>query len=119
MERQGLLFVYAGRSENASRVNVPIIEPMEDGSNDWVCLNTFRDLPYDALTLLENVLDSSHVPFTHHNTVGNRINAAPVELEIVESGRQGFEGLWEEGPRKGTLGRQTTFSSRPILCGTT
>jgi len=30
-------------------------------TRQWICLNTFRDLPYDALTLLENVLDSSHV----------------------------------------------------------
>jgi phenylpropionate dioxygenase-like ring-hydroxylating dioxygenase large terminal subunit len=106
--RQGLLFVYPGNAENAAKVPVPIIEPMEAEPEGWVCLNTFRDLPYDALTLLENVLDSSHVPFTHHKSVGNRSYASPVELEVVESGKHGFRGVWEEGPRKGTLGRQTT-----------
>ncbi|HEY9698435.1 MAG TPA: Rieske 2Fe-2S domain-containing protein [Trichocoleus sp.] len=106
--KQGLLFVYPGKVENAARVKVPIIEAMEESPSEWVCLNTFRDLPYDALTLLENVLDSSHVPFTHHQSVGNRSNASPVELEVVASGRQGFDGVWEEGPRKGTLGRQQT-----------
>jgi phenylpropionate dioxygenase-like ring-hydroxylating dioxygenase large terminal subunit len=103
--RQGLLFVYPGQQES-DRVSVPIIDAMEENPEDWVCLNTFRDLPYDALTLLENVLDSSHVPFTHHRSVGNRANAAPVELDVLASDKQGFTGFWAEGPRKGTLGQQ-------------
>lgn len=114
-ERQGLLFVYPGEPENAPKVKVPIIEPMEESPIGWVCLNTFRDLPYDALTLIENVIDASHVPFTHHRSVGNRANAAPVELELVESGKQGFRGTWAEGPRKGTLGRQDTTFIAPSL----
>jgi phenylpropionate dioxygenase-like ring-hydroxylating dioxygenase large terminal subunit len=113
--RQGLLFVYPGKPENAEKVEVPIIEPMEETPEDWVCINIVRDLPYDALTLLENVLDASHVPYTHHRTVGNRANAAPVELELVESGKQGFTGLWEEGPRRGALGRQDTRFIAPNL----
>ena len=112
--RQGLLFVYAGQPENAEKVTVPIIEALEDPTG-WVCLNTFRDLPYDALTLLENVLDSSHLPFTHHKSVGNRANAAPVELEVVKSDRQGFQGVWAEGPRRGPLGRQDTTFVAPSL----
>ena len=88
---------------------------MEDGSDDWVCLNTFRDLPYDALTLLENVLDSSHVPFTHHKSVGNRATASPAELDVLESGKQGFKGFWQDGPRKGTLGSQNTMFIAPSL----
>lgn len=114
-ERQGLLFLYPGQPENAAKVKIPIIEPLEESPDGWICLNTFRDLPYDALTLLENVLDASHVPFTHHRSVGNRSNAAPVELEVVESGKQGFKGVWEEGPRKGTLGRQDTTFIAPSL----
>jgi phenylpropionate dioxygenase-like ring-hydroxylating dioxygenase large terminal subunit len=106
--RQGLLFVYAGEAERAAATPIPIIEALEEDPQSWVCLNTFRDLPYDALSLLENVLDSSHVPFTHHQSVGNRAYAGPVELEVTTSDRQGFSGLWEEGPRLGTLGRQTT-----------
>lgn len=113
--RQGLLFVYPGNPENASRTEVPIVGPLEEAPDGWVCLNTFRDLPYDALTLMENVLDSSHIPYTHHRTVGNRANAAPVELEVVESGKGGFKGTWAEGPRRGTLGRQDTTFVAPGL----
>jgi len=114
-ERQGLLFVYPGKPENATKTRVPIVDLLEESPNEWVCLNTFRDLPYDALTLLENVLDASHVPYTHHRSVGNRANAGPVELEILESGRQGFKGMWEEGPRRGQLGRQDTIFIAPGL----
>jgi phenylpropionate dioxygenase-like ring-hydroxylating dioxygenase large terminal subunit len=113
--RQGLLFVYPGKPENAEKVTIPIIEPMEETPKDWVCINIVRDLPYDALTLLENVLDPSHVPYTHHRTVGNRVNAAPVDLELVESGKHGFTGLWQEGPRRGALGRQDTRFIAPNL----
>jgi phenylpropionate dioxygenase-like ring-hydroxylating dioxygenase large terminal subunit len=113
--RQGLLFVYPGKTENAAKTRVPIIEPLEESPDEWICLNTFRDLPYDALTLLENVLDASHVPFTHHRSVGNRSNASSVELEVVESGKQGFKGKWQEGPRRGTLGAQDTTFIAPAL----
>lgn len=113
--RQGLLFVYAGRAENASHTKVPTVDVLEEESDGWICLNTFRDIPYDALTLMENVLDTSHIPYTHHRTVGNRANVSAVELEIVESGKWGFKGVWEAGPRKGTLGRQDTTFIAPGL----
>jgi phenylpropionate dioxygenase-like ring-hydroxylating dioxygenase large terminal subunit len=115
IERQGLLFVYAGNPANADRVKLPLIEPMEENPDAWICIDTFRDLPYDCLTLLENVLDASHVPFTHHNTIGKRSNAAPVELEILSANKNGFTGTWAEGPRKGTLGRQDTVFIAPTL----
>jgi phenylpropionate dioxygenase-like ring-hydroxylating dioxygenase large terminal subunit len=114
-EQQDLLFVYAGQPENADRVQIPVIEPLESDPEGWICLNTWRDLPYDALTLLENVLDSSHLPFTHHRSVGNRANAAPVELELVATGKSGFQGFWAEGPRRGKLGSQTTTFIAPSL----
>jgi phenylpropionate dioxygenase-like ring-hydroxylating dioxygenase large terminal subunit len=67
----------------------------------------------DAVTLLENVLDVSHVPFTHHKTVGNRNNASPVLATITREAEDGFDAFWEEGPRRGKLGSQTTSFSRP------
>ena len=113
--RQGLLFVYPGSPERAEKTPIAIVEPIEEDPQDWVVLNTFRDLPYDALTLLENVIDSSHIPYTHHRSVGNRSNVMSMELEVVESDRQGFKGFWKEGPRKGTLGSQYTNFIAPSL----
>ena len=96
-------------------MNVPIIEPVEAEPEGWVMLNTFRDLPYDALTLLENVLDASHIPYTHHKTVGKRENAAPMQMDVVTSGKSGFQGIWPEGPRRGQLGTQHTAFVAPSL----
>ncbi|MCS6959401.1 MAG: Rieske 2Fe-2S domain-containing protein [Pseudanabaenaceae cyanobacterium SKYGB_i_bin29] len=116
--KQGLLFVYGKPGIEANPVEIPVVPAITEAETDpqeWVCLDTFRDLPYDAFTLLENVLDSSHLPFTHHRSVGNRANAAPMELKILESNRAGFVGFWAEGPRKGQLGSQTTYFVAPNL----
>ncbi|MFM2304111.1 MAG: hypothetical protein RLZZ135_1521 [Cyanobacteriota bacterium] len=116
--QQGLLFIYPGTAEKAANTPVPLIPvPMEADKpiDGWIILNTFRDLPYDALTLLENVLDPSHLPYTHHGSVGKRSNAGPVELEVLSSDKSGFTGTWADGPRKGTLGRQNTTFIAPGL----
>ena len=116
---QGLLFVWSG-DPDAARVEdlplVPLLQEQGKGWADgWIVQDTFRDLPMDALTLLENVLDVSHVPFTHHQTVGRRENAAPVEAVITAESWRGFEALWEEGPRRGKLGSQLTQFRAPQL----
>ncbi|NJK41031.1 MAG: Rieske 2Fe-2S domain-containing protein [Acaryochloridaceae cyanobacterium SU_2_1] len=113
--RQGLLFAYPGQRERASLTPIPIVDPIEGAGDEWVILDGVRDMPYDILTLLENVLDPSHLPYTHHRSVGNRNNAGPVELEVTEFGKQGFQGIWAEGPRRGTMGPQTTTFIAPGL----
>jgi phenylpropionate dioxygenase-like ring-hydroxylating dioxygenase large terminal subunit len=110
-----MLFVYPGNPENALSTALPIVDPLEESPSEWIIINTFRDLPYDALTLLENVLDSSHIPYTHHGSVGNRAYVSPVELSVTESGKNGFKGVWQEGPRKGKLGTQYTTFVAPGL----
>ena len=116
---QGLLFVFAGDPADSGEVPLPLVpqleEPAAAGERPWVVQDTFRDLPYDALTLLENVLDVSHVPFTHHGTVGRRENAGPVELQLQQADAFGFTGFWEEGPRRGKLGSQATTFHAPCL----
>jgi phenylpropionate dioxygenase-like ring-hydroxylating dioxygenase large terminal subunit len=112
-EAQGLLFVFAGDPAPADRQPLPLVPLLEQPG--WLVQGTFRDLPMDALTLLENVLDVSHVPFTHHRTVGRRENAAPVEAELQSYGPEGFTALWAEGPRKGRLGSQHTTFRAPCL----
>ena len=114
-EHQGFLFVYRGTLELAEQVALPTVGPIEEDTDDWVIIDTFRDIPYDALTLMENVLDSSHIPYTHHKSVGNRSNVSPVELELLSSNKFGFKGFWKEGPRKGTLGSQHTTFVAPSL----
>ena len=110
---QGLLFVYSGDPAEAAGQPLPLVPVIDDAG--WLVQDTFRDLPMDALTLLENVLDVSHVPFTHHATVGRRENAGPVALELSSFGPEGFTGVWKEGPRRGKLGSQFTTYSAPSL----
>ncbi|MEB3235494.1 MAG: Rieske 2Fe-2S domain-containing protein, partial [Cyanobacteriota bacterium] len=110
---QGLLFVFAGDPAAAAAVPLPLVPVLEEPG--WLLQGTFRDLPMDALTLLENVLDVSHVPFTHHRTVGRRDNAAPVEAELTGFGAKGFTATWAEGPRRGRLGSQFTTFTAPCL----
>jgi phenylpropionate dioxygenase-like ring-hydroxylating dioxygenase large terminal subunit len=112
---QGMLFVYPGEASNAPNADLPLVTPLHDEPEGWVLLQTFRDLPYDASTLLENVLDTSHVPFTHHKSVSDRKYAAPLDLEVVSADKWGFKGRWEEGPRNGTLGSQDTTFVAPNL----
>lgn len=112
---QGLLFVFAGEPGAAASVPLPLVPVLEETEAGWLVQDTFRDLPYDALTLLENVLDVSHVPFTHHATVGRRETAGPVDLRLEQAGPGGFSGVWEEGPRRGKLGSQFTTFLAPGL----
>jgi len=112
---QGLLFVFAGDPAAAAAAPLPLLPLLEEEAEHWTVQDTFRDLPYDALTLLENVLDVSHVPFTHHATVGKRDTAGPVALQLERSGPEGFTGVWPDGPRRGTLGTQFTTFQAPCL----
>lgn len=114
-ECQGMLFVYIGNSDNAAKTKIPVVEPLTEGSDDWVVINTFRDVPYDALTLLENILDPSHVAYTHHRTVGDRKNAAPLGLEVVKSGKHGFKGIWDQGIKPGQSEISTTFVAPALM----
>ncbi len=115
-EAQGLLFVFAGAADLAAGVPLPLVPVIDDSSDGpWLLQDTFRDLPMDALTLLENVLDVSHVNFTHHGTVGRRRNAGPVRLELRSSGPEGFTGFWAEGPRRGSLGSMHSTFAAPGL----
>lgn len=107
--------MFAGDPAEAASVPLPLLPWLEEDPGSWTVQDSFRDLPYDALTLLENVLDVSHVPFTHHATVGKRESAGPVALELTSSGPQGFTGVWPEGPRKGSLGSQSTVFTGPCL----
>ncbi len=43
-----------------------------------------RDMPFGADILLENVLDPSHVPFSHHGVIGNRDKVLPQSMHVLE-----------------------------------
>jgi phenylpropionate dioxygenase-like ring-hydroxylating dioxygenase large terminal subunit len=50
-----------------------------------------RDFPYSIETFFDNVLDPSHVPWSHHGVIGNRDKAEPIILEpVMESCPKGI-----------------------------
>lgn len=56
-----------------------------------------RDLPYGWATLVENLIDPSHVPFAHHGMQGKRTDAIPINMTIpTENGENGFSFEWED-----------------------
>ena len=82
----------------------PTIDTGHHVQEGWIDSATFRDLPYDYATLLENLFDTGHVPFTHHASVSKRSSADVMKLDMKTQGPTGFTGRNEKGPRKGQLG---------------
>lgn len=54
---------------------------------------------------MENVLDLSYIFYIYYKIVGKCSNVSLVDLEIIYGDCQGFIGIWEEGLRKGMLGK--------------
>lgn len=62
-----------------------------------------RDLPYGWESLVENLIDPSHVPFAHHGLQGKREDAIPINMTIPESmGELGFRFEWQDRTSKYT-----------------
>ena len=56
-----------------------------------------RDLPYGWDSLVENLIDPSHVPFAHHGLQGKRDDAIPINMTVPESlGEDGFRFEWQD-----------------------
>ena len=85
-QEQDLLWVWpdSESAELAKETPLPL-SPLIDASKGYVWSSMVRDLEYDWQTLIENVADPSHVPFTHHGVQGNRDFAKPIDISIVDS----------------------------------
>ncbi|KAL3940045.1 MAG: hypothetical protein SGARI_001142 [Bacillariaceae sp.] len=60
-----------------------------------------RDLPYGWDSLVENLIDPSHVPFAHHGLQGKREDAIPINMTVPESlGEEGFKFEWQDRTSK-------------------
>lgn len=65
---------------------------------------------------MENVLDASHVPFTHHKSISNRNSIGAYDVRMSEPvSRTGFRSIWSTGPRAGHLGPQTSWYRPPCF----
>lgn len=76
-----------------------------------------RDLPYDYTTLVENIIDPSHVPVSHHGTVqGDRNLAQPIATSVSERMPPiGFQGKTEAPAAHPPLQARQLSCARPAL----
>lgn len=85
-QQQDLLWVWLDAASSAQAADTPLPRsPQVDASKGFVWTSYVRDLEYDWQTLVENVLDPSHVPFAHHGVQGDRNKAMPIQIEISHS----------------------------------
>lgn len=99
-----MVWVYMGDNQNpVKNIKLPLLQEIDE-EEGWHVSTHMRDLHQDVATLLENTIDSYHVPFTHHDTFGNRENAVPVKIEGKSFGKAGFTGL-EIEPGHGIISR--------------
>ncbi|MCP6762893.1 MAG: Rieske 2Fe-2S domain-containing protein [Fischerella sp. CENA71] len=106
-QAQDLLWVWpdAKSADLAATTDLPL-SPQVDASKGFVWSSFVRDLEYDWEILVENVADPSHVPFAHHGVQGDRAQAKPIPIEILQSTANLIEA--------GTIGRyQTTITFEP------
>ncbi len=94
VEKQGLIWFWRGKTEEADEKLIPILPEIE--KQGFVKTDFMLDLPYDQSYLIENVMDPAHVAISHHNTRGggNRQNAQPLEMEVIKTSSLGIRGKW-------------------------
>jgi Pheophorbide a oxygenase len=103
--RQGLVWVKLKPPiPGFSTADIHIIPELD--TVEWVPFGDMhRDVPYDFINLLENVIDPGHVSFTHAGSVSTRDSSGTFDdMGIVSTDAGGFKGKWIKGPRKGKLG---------------
>lgn len=102
---QGCVWVYPsleGLVDGRPATDPPIC-PMIAGRDEkdltYIMRPFFRDLPYDFSTLLENVADPAHVPFSHHGVQGNRdsVKFGMYDMERNEEAQWGGKDLDNDG----------------------
>ncbi|GAB4813222.1 hypothetical protein N2152v2_000268 [Parachlorella kessleri] len=100
--QQGLLWVWMDASpkaaaESAERA-VALPSELEDGTGlllgDWY----MRELPVSYDSLVENLMDPSHIHFSHHNVIGSRDRGGPLKIEIEgeDNAQGGFTLLFHQ-----------------------
>lgn len=92
VEHQGIVWVWAGENETADQELIPTIEDLE--TPGFFRTDYMRDLPYDQSYFIENVIDPAHIPISHDGVMGNRNDAQPLEMEVIESSIKGIRGRY-------------------------
>ncbi|MBE9144544.1 aromatic ring-hydroxylating dioxygenase subunit alpha [Planktothrix mougeotii] len=91
-EQQEILWVWTDPLSPELAAKTPLaLSPQIDAEKGFVWSSFFRELDYDWQTLVENLVDPSHVAFAHHGLQGRRENAQPITFELLQSTIQAIE----------------------------
>jgi len=128
--RHGLVFVW-GEGGAVAAVEaagtplacaVPELDHPEHGDKYTFISSWYTGtVPYSYDTLVENVVDPSHVPFSHHGVQGRREKAGPDHMRMrgdvsLEGGfvvETGMKDLAEESEESGAAQMEQTMSFQP------
>ena len=94
VERQGMIWMWAGEAENADEEGIPTIPKLNEPG--FVHSDKITELPCDLSYVIEHMLDPAHIHIAHHGNQGNRKKAQPLEMEIIESSIEGFRGRFRD-----------------------
>lgn len=79
-EVQGVVWVWLGEPAHADRS--AIRHDPEIDAPGWAHVDMIHEFDLDHGLMLENLLDPSHLPFTHEGTLAKRRDAQPLEIEM-------------------------------------
>ena len=94
VERQGIVWMWAGIAETADEKLIPTVADLDNptvASSDYML-----DLPYDQIYFMENMVDPSHIYISHEATFKGRKYAQPLEMEVIDVSVQGIQGRYRK-----------------------
>lgn len=92
VERSGLVWVYAGDRLSADPDTIPSY-PEYDSPDWWVAGQGVMDLDVDYSLVIENLVDASHVPFTHRGTLGSPDQGQPLDIDVQVQANGGYRAV--------------------------
>ncbi|MGQ4649388.1 Rieske 2Fe-2S domain-containing protein [Lyngbya aestuarii] len=109
VECQGIIWLWPGEKELADCDRIPTLEEVDKPG--FIHTDFMLDLPYDQSYFVENVTDPAHVSISHHGTRGggNRKNAQPLEMEVLESSVEGIRGRWRGTQKPNDIWKHIDF----------
>ena len=93
VKKQEIVWLWRGEKELANEDLIPTIANLDSAS--FVVTDFAIDLPYAQSYLIENLLDPAHVHISHDGSLGNRQDAQPLRMEILESSLKGIQGRYK------------------------
>lgn len=92
VERAGLVWVYAGERQSADPGTIPDY-PQLDSPDWWVAGQGSMDLDVDYSLMIENLVDASHVPFTHRGTLASPDQGQPLNIDVQPMANGGYRAV--------------------------